>query len=232
MNRTQINGINIYSTPSRNDLIDYALRSKKILIAINAEKILHATEETKNIINNNIGYPDGVGAVYALKAKGIKNAIKIPGCELWLDIIRKHFLDKSFYFVGAKEEVIQSVVSKLKIEFPGIAIVGYRNGYIKSKEEKYTLINDLIQKKPDIVFVAMGSPKQEILMNEMIIVHPAVYQGLGGSFDVYTNRVKRAPKLWMSFNLEWAYRLIKEPRRFYRQVFLFKFLWLLLMRKF
>ena len=74
------------------------------------------------------------------------------------------------------------------------------------------------------MFVAMGSPKQELLMEEMFQKHPAIYQGLGGSFDVYTGNVKRAPKWWVNHNMEWAYRLVKEPRRIKRQIHLIRFL--------
>lgn len=215
--------LNCYAPSSRKELIDFAFKNNAILIAVNAEKILKAKQETRDIINRNIGYPDGVGAVWALQKKGIKDVIKIPGCELWLDIIQQHVSDKSFYLIGGKEEIIQETVSKLKADHPEINIVGYRNGYIQSEDEKQALINDIAAKSADVVFVAMGSPKQELLMEEMSKVHPAVYQGLGGSFDVYTGNVKRAPKWWVKNNLEWAYRLVKQPSRIKRQIHLVKF---------
>lgn len=91
--------------------------------------------------------------------------------------------------------MIEQTVSQLKQEFPGIQIVNYRNSYLKDDVEKHTLIEDIAENKPDVVFVAMGSPKQELLMEEMQKVHPSVYQGLGGSFDVYTGQVQCAPAL-------------------------------------
>jgi UDP-N-acetyl-D-mannosaminouronate:lipid I N-acetyl-D-mannosaminouronosyltransferase len=218
-----LNGICCFAPSSRKELIDYAFSKKVILVAVNAEKILKSTEETKSIINRNVGYPDGVGAVWALQKKGIPDVVKIPGCELWLDIIRQHQNDKTFYLVGGKEEVIQETLKKLIKEFPSIQIVNFRNGYIKSEEERNELIQDIADKKPDVVFVAMGSPKQELLMEDMHRLHPAVYQGLGGSFDVYTGNVKRAPKWWVDNNMEWAYRLVKQPSRIKRQVHLVKF---------
>ena len=217
------NGINCYAPNSREQLIDFAFKNKSILVAVNAEKILKSTDETKEIINRNVGYPDGVGAVCALQKKGIHDVVKIPGCELWLDIIRQHQNNKTFYLVGGKEEVIQETVTKLKIEFPDIQIVNFRNGYIQSEEERNALIQDIADKQPEVVFVAMGSPKQELLMEEMHRIHPAVYQGLGGSFDVYTGNVKRAPKWWVKNNLEWAYRLVKQPSRIKRQIHLLNF---------
>ena len=133
---------------------------------------------------------------------------------------------KRFYLVGSKQEVIEATVAKLKQEFAGIDIVGYRNGYIKTEEERKALIDDIAARRPDVVFVAMGSPKQELLMEEMSERHPAIYQGLGGSFDVYTDYVKRAPQWWVRHNLEFAYRLIKQPSRIKRQIHLVRF-WLL-----
>lgn len=221
-----LKGVKVYPFVSEEDLLEYVSEKKQILVAINAEKILHATSQTQNIINRNIGYADGIGAVMALKKLGYKDAIRIPGCELWLKIIKTFYLKKSIYLVGGKQNVIEDTVLKLKKEFPGISILNYRNGYINSIDEKIALINDIKLQKPDIVFVAMGSPKQELLMEEMLKVNPAIYQGLGGSFDVYTGNVKRAPQWWINNNLEWAYRLLKQPFRLKRQIHLLKFLYL------
>ena len=118
------------------------------------------------------------------------------------------------------------------MEYPDIDIVGYRNGYIKTDEEKQSLLNEIAEKKPDVVFVAMGSPKQELLMEEMQTMHPdSIYQGLGGSFDVYTGHVLRAPKWWVDHNLEFAYRLVKQPKRIKRQIHLVKYAWWLAAKK-
>ncbi|MBL4879700.1 MAG: hypothetical protein JKX82_00115, partial [Oleispira sp.] len=79
----------IYAPRSRKELIEYAFKHKNILVAVNAEKILHATDETRAIINRNVGYPDGTGAVWALRKKGHKEVHKIPGVEFWLDIVKE-----------------------------------------------------------------------------------------------------------------------------------------------
>lgn len=219
----ELNGIMTYAPNSRNELMDYAMEHKKIMIAVNAEKILHATNESRDLINRNLGYPDGIGAVWALQKKGYKSVVKIPGCELWLDLVQKFHKKKSFYLVGGKQQVIEDTVTKLKQEFSGINICNYRNGYIKTENEEDVLIRDIVNHKPDIVFVAMGSPKQELLMERIQKQHQAVYQGLGGSFDVYTGYVQRAPEWWVKNNLEWTYRLIKQPSRIKRQIHLVKF---------
>lgn len=232
MKRVRLNRVEAFPFKSADELMEFVDRQKGILVAVNAEKILHSTPETENIINNNIGYCDGVGAVKAMHQKGYKEVTKIAGCELWLKIIEKYADTKSFYLVGGKQDVIDETIKKLKEEFTGINIVGYRNGYIKTDEEHKQLIQDIAQLKPDVVFVAMGSPKQELLMGDMLKVIPAIYQGLGGSFDVYTGHVERAPKWWVDHNLEFAYRLIKEPSRIKRQIHLFKFFWWLIIGKF
>lgn len=232
MNSVYINGIKTYCFSSRSELIDLAFSEKRSLIALNAEKILHATAKTRELYNRNIGFSDGVGAVWALKKKGFKDAVKIPGCELWQDIIGSSYLEKTFYLVGAQQEVIDHTVAKLHREFPGIRIVNYRNGYLRDGVDRRDLINDIIMRKPDVVFVAMGSPKQEELIEEMQKAQSAVYMGLGGSFDVYVGAVKRAPVWWVTHNLEWAYRLVKQPARIVRQIHLVKFAWMLLIGKY
>lgn len=223
MNHRIINGLRVYAPASFNELIDFALAENKNLIAVNAEKILHANDNLKSLINDNIGYPDGIGAVWALQKKGCKETVKIPGCELWLKIIEQCHQKKSFYFVGATDQVILATVTKLRAEFPSICIVNYRNGFITGDNDKQLLISDLQNTKPDIVFVAMGSPRQENLIQELQKHHKAVYQGLGGSFDVYTGAVQRAPKWWVKNNLEWAFRLIKQPSRLQRHLHLVVF---------
>lgn len=231
-NRVGLNGIEVYPFTSFKEIIDFADKEKGLLVAVNAEKVTKATNETRNIINSNIGYADGAGVMVAMKRKGHENVIRIPGCELWLEIIKKFQSEKSFYLVGGKQEVIDETVAKLKKDYPLIQLLGYRNGYIKNAQERQELIEDIITKKPDVVFIAMGSPKQELLMSELMSKHQAIYQGLGGSFDVYTGRVKRAPKWWREHNLEFLYRFLKQPQRYKREYYRLKFLFWLVIGKF
>ncbi|MDN3492055.1 WecB/TagA/CpsF family glycosyltransferase [Winogradskyella bathintestinalis] len=223
MEAKSLNGVMTFAPTSRKELMQYAFDNHKIMVAVNAEKILHATDESRALINRNMGYPDGIGAVWALQKKGAGNVVKIPGCELWLDVVQNYYKTKSFYLVGGKQAIIEETVSKLKSEYEDINICNYRNGYIKTEAEELALIEDIKMHNPDVVFVAMGSPKQELLMERIQKEHQAVYQGLGGSFDVFTGNVKRAPKWWVKNNMEWTYRLLSQPSRIKRQIHLVRF---------
>jgi len=227
--KVKIRNIEIYAFSDRQVLLNFIEEQKKILIAVNAEKVMIDEPRLSRIINKNIGYPDGIGVIKALKQKGL-NANKIPGVELWLDIINAFYKEKSFYLLGSSRDVIVKTTIKLKEQYPGIKILGYRNGYMdKAAIEEVKKI--IIEKKPDIVFVGQGSPKQEYLMDDFIKIHPALYMGLGGSFDVFSGLKKRAPALFIKHNLEWLYRLLMEPTRFKRQLVLAKFLMLLKIEK-
>lgn len=231
MKHAYLNGVRVFSFSDSNQLIEFANIEKKCLVAINAEKIIHANDHTRLFINLNIGYTDGYGAVWAMKRNGFSETVKIAGVELWQLIIKKYCQEKSFYLIGGTDEVINDTVEKLKNEYPGIMILGHRNGYIRNDFERDAVIQAVKKLKPDIVFVAMGSPKQELLMQDMQAVHPALYQGLGGSFDVYIGKVERAPHWWVKHNLEWAYRLIRQPQRIRRQIHLIRFFYLLLLNR-
>lgn len=211
-----IKGIKVHPFGSFQQVIDYAYTHKGILVAVNAEKTMNATDDLRAVINDNIGYCDGAGAVKAGRRKGF-DVKRTPGCELWLEIIRRFAPQGSkFYLVGTRQPVIEQVVEKLRREFPEIQIVGYRNGFFKGDDEQ-KLEEDLKDKQPDFVFVAMGSPKQELLMQRLKRHCPnAVYQGLGGSFDLYIGGFRRAPKILQLLGCEWAWRFIAQPSRIRR----------------
>jgi len=233
MDRVKLNGATTFAFKSRNELIEHIDINQKILIAVNTEKILENDQRLKEIINDNIGYADGIGAVMALKRKGF-NAVKIPGSELWLDILNKYNSTKKIYLLGSTEDVIKLTFEKLCREYPDNRIVGFRNGFF-SDEEWVNIKETIIKKKADIIFVAMGSPKQEYLMAEMFKEYPALYMGLGGSFDLYCGKAKPVPGWWKKvFKWEGFYRAINEKRdweRWKRQVKTLRILYRILLNK-
>lgn len=202
-----LNGIKVYSFSGFDDIIDAAVSTRSIMVACNSDKLYYSQQRLKDIINANIGYCDGVGAVWALERKGVKGAVKIAGCDLWLEII-KRYPGAKYYLVGAEQQVIDEVVKKLHVEYPEMDIVGFRNGFFKSDQEKDVLVKDICEKRPDFVFVAMGSPKQEYMLDDIHSVYPVPMMGLGGSFNVYAGKVKRAPKWIQDIKMEMIYRYI------------------------
>jgi len=222
MNFKIINNYKINAFQSKSLFLDSLTECNQILIAMNAEKIMKDDVRLRRIINQNLGYADGFGAVLALRSQGLK-AVKIPGSEFWLDIVERFEKTKKFYFIGSTTMVIESTINRLREEYPEIKIVGYRNGFLENSD-KIKLLKDLLRTNPDIVFVAQGSPRQEFLMDYLSNRYLAMYMGLGGSFDIYGGDKRRAPKFFLNLQLEWLYRLIKEPTRFNRQLALVKFL--------
>lgn len=216
MKEVNVGPLAVKAFESRPELMDYALERGGILVAVNAEKTVNAQPRLIELVRDNIGYCDGAGAVKAVRRKGAKKAIRIPGCELWLDFIENHNADRTFYLVGSRPEVVGGVVYKLRKRYPKLHIVGHRDGFLRSEDEKQELIDDIAAKRPDIVFVAMGSPKQEYLMQEMLARHHALYQGLGGSFDLYMGLFRRAPRWVRSIGCEWLWRFVAQPSRLRR----------------
>ena len=206
---------------------------KSSIIAINPEKLIIAREkpEIKKLLNSaTYKIADGIGVVVASKLRkgNIKNRITGIDC---MDMLCKLSNDKGYkiFMYGAKEEIVKQAKIKLEKKYPNIKIVGYIDGYEEDNEKIIRTINDC---KPYILFVALGSPKQEIWINEnMVKLNAKIFQGVGGSFDVFSGNIKRAPKWMQKVGLEWLYRLFKEPKRVFRQMKLFKFFGLVLIGK-
>ncbi|TPH17072.1 WecB/TagA/CpsF family glycosyltransferase [Litorilituus lipolyticus] len=203
-----------------------------VAIAINPEKILKSLEsdEIKQILlDATIPYADGIGVVKVMEKKSKQKLARIPGSELWLEVLKKASLSgEPIFLLGSKKNIINQCAQKLVDELDS-NIVGISDGYFSEQEK---LIKEIHFSGASIVIVALGSPKQEVFINHCKKVHPnAFYMGVGGSFDVYVGNVKRAPSFWINLNLEWLYRLLKEPKRFFRQLRLFKFIYMYIFNK-
>lgn len=172
MKSVEILGINVYPYLNFEDLINDAVKQKKMLLSVNAEILLKSDAELREIYNNNIGYADGIGAVMALNKKKVQ-AVKLPGCELWLKIVERFAnSDKTFYIVGSTDAVINKTIAQLKEKFPNLKIAGYRNGYLNDTDVE-KLEQNIERLKPDFVFIAMGMPKQEKLMARLYNLNSA-----------------------------------------------------------
>lgn len=205
-----IAGLRVYAFDSIASLLDDVADRAVALIAVNAEKLASPPAELRELVNTNLGYPDGVGTVLAMRRKGLR-ARRLAGSDLWLDLARQFAGFRRFYLLGGTDEVVRETARRLRREFPQIEIVGLRNGYMRASDEA-ELIDELRASRPEVVFVAMGSPRQERIIQRLLPVHPALYMGLGGSFDVYVGRVRRAPRLLQRLDMEWLFRLAQAPR--------------------
>ncbi len=157
---------------------------------------------------------DGIGIKIGLLIKGQK-VDRIAGVDFARKLIEE--AAKSGIptaLVGAKQEVLEKATEELSKHNSGLNIVYTHNGYFDNNAE---IINELKEKSPKLLLVAMGAPKQEEFIYEAKSILPSTLMiGIGGSFDVWAGSVKRAPKIWQKLGLEWLYRCIKQPERFKR----------------
>lgn len=197
------------------EVLEYAVNNSGQIVTINPEMIQTAlkNKEFAAIINNaELVVPDGIGVEIGLKILGHR-VRRIAGIELGRALIDK-FAGQPVAFVGAKPEIIEKAVANLKKEISELNPVYVQDGYFKDDER---VLSELTSAQPRLVLVALGSPKQEFFINEAKKRLPgALLIGLGGSFDVWSGVVKRAPVIYQKLGLEWLYRTVKEPQRFKR----------------
>lgn len=187
------------------------------VVTINPEMFEYAPKDNNfaNIVKEaEMVIPDGVGVKIALKLNG-HNVARIPGIDFAYKLLEEAAINNiPVAIVGAKEEVITEAVKKLTEKINGLNIVYYHNGYFSNDEEIY---NELNNKCPKLILVAMGSPRQEqFIYNAKKILKPALMVGIGGSLDVWSGTVKRAPKIFQLLGLEWLYRTATQPERIKR----------------
>ncbi|WP_273858930.1 WecB/TagA/CpsF family glycosyltransferase [Photobacterium sp. GSS17] len=214
------------------DIINNRLEQSCIAVAINPEKIVTAYEDknTYNALNvADLRYLDGIGTVKLAQKRLGKTVNRIPGCELWQELMLKASSRKvPIYILGATSDVVNKTVTKLKTEY-GANIVGYHDGFFDNDDD---MINEILSCNPKILTVALGSPRQEIFMDKCKACGVnAFMMGVGGTYNVFTGNAKRAPKVWCDLGLEWLYRLLCEPSRIFRQFKLLKFISLAIRKK-
>jgi UDP-N-acetyl-D-mannosaminouronate:lipid I N-acetyl-D-mannosaminouronosyltransferase len=203
-------------------------------IAINPEKVIRSFQETgvrDAIMSASIRYADGIGVVKTLVRKSKRKISRIPGCELWEAIMMKSGkFNLSVYLVGASAKTINETKNKLQQQY-NVNVCAIQDGYFDENKE-HEVIEQIKVMQPNIVTVALGSPRQELFIQECRKYCPnTFFMGVGGSYDVYTNKVTRAPLIYQKMNLEWFYRLMSQPKRLFRQSKLVKYLYLELTRQ-
>lgn len=191
-------------------------------------EIIMAAYKDKEFLNELNGasliIPDGIGVVYASRILKAPLPERVPGFDLATNLIKKLSNgEKSFYFFGGKPGIAEKAKENLLKEYPSLNICGMSDGYFDDEKEKL-IIEDIKEKKPDVLFVCLGAPKQEKWINKYKNELGAkVLMGIGGSLDVFAGNVERAPEFYRNHGIEWLYRLIKQPSRFVRMLALPKF---------
>lgn len=199
---------------------------KTFVITANAEIAMHARSSSDYLEiakKADIIVPDGIGVVKGAKILKQNITERIPGIELMISLIEHaNSNNESIYFYGAKEETLLKMIDNLKQKYTSLNIVGYHHGYHDDSDNK--ILNEIKTLKPDYIFVAKGCPLQDVWINKVLSeVDKGLFMGVGGSFDVISGNVKRAPQIWQKLNLEWLYRVLSDPKRIGRYVSLPKF---------
>ncbi|MFC4656656.1 WecB/TagA/CpsF family glycosyltransferase [Rheinheimera marina] len=232
----QVGGIGVMAFADMPELVNYIVHDDGTVfagsaIAMNPEKVIAAGKNPQlmQLLNQaDIRYADGMGVVKVMRRKLKRKVKRIPGCELWQELMAKAAQTKTpVFLVGAKPQVLQETVAKLQAM--GVQVMDSQDGYFKDED---ALIERIAASGAKMVTVAMGSPRQEQFIGKCQQQLPdAYYMGVGGTYDVFTGHVKRAPALWCKLHLEWAYRLLSQPSRIGRQMNLVTFVWRYLTHK-
>jgi len=167
---------------------------------------------------------DGIGVIYGSRMLKEPLPERIPGFDLMMELLKTADQKRlRVFFLGARQEVIEALTKNVADQFPNLQIAGTRNGYFKPGDE--TIAAEVQEANADLIFVALGFPRQEYWIRQhMGVLEKGLFMGVGGSFDVLADKVKRAPLIWQKMNLEWLYRLIQQPSRWKRMLVLPLFL--------
>lgn len=199
----------------------YTPNPEIIMLAKNDPSFHEILEEADLVV------PDGIGVVIASR---IKKGEKLPERVAGYDLVQNTMKDAvcegyKYYFFGSKPGYADQAAANMRKTYPGIQIVGTRDGYFKPEDEE-AIVADINRSGANILLVGTGAPKQEkwIESHRHLLPNVRVAVGVGGSIDVMSGNVKRAPLAFQKLGLEWFYRLLKEPTRFKRMLVLPEFL--------
>lgn len=201
----------------------------------NPEMVMLARKDTdfKKILDSgDLVIPDGIGVVYASRLTKNKIPRRVAGIDLLTNLFERMGKNgNSVYFLGSAEGVAEAAAIKMKEQFPSLKIVGTSHGYF-ADEDSAPIIAKINEAKPDMLVVGLGFPRQE----KWIFRHKhqlcaKILWGAGGSLDVLSGKIPRAPKIFQKLGIEWLFRLLRQPRRIWRQRVLVKFVFVVLVNK-
>ena len=194
-----------------------------MIVTANPEIVMSASEDPvmkEMIASADIIAPDGIGLVYASRIVGHPVSERVTGIDLLIEIIK--YLEKtgeSIYFLGSKPGVAAAAAENLMEQYPALKVAGTHHGYF-TPEDEAEVVWEINESGADFLCVALGAPKQERFIadhrGELTTVRGAI--GVGGSLDVFSGNLKRAPEFYQKHGIEWLYRLIQEPSRYKRMM--------------
>ena len=215
--------IDVLSMEETIDIIDNSISKNKPIhhVVVNAAKVVNAQRDSElreSIINCDLINADGQAIVWASHILNKPLPERVAGIDLMGKIVKLSAKrNYRIFFLGAQEKVVQRVVNKYMNLYGAKIIAGYRNGYFTTEDEESVAL-EISESKPDILFVAISSPKKEIFLNKYkSLIQAPFIMGVGGSFDVISGLVKRAPKWMQKSGLEWLYRVLQEPGRMWKR---------------
>ncbi len=224
MSRTDVLGVG-FDNVTKAEAVERALelidaREGRYVVTPNPEIVMLAKENPalkEALAGADIVLPDGAGIVKGAAILGRPMKEKVPGIDFACGVMaRLAERGGSVYLFGAKPGVAEAAAETLRTRFPGLVISGTSDGYFS---DDGPIIEKIKDAAPDFLLVCLGAPKQELWMAKMSGKLPVgLMVGLGGSLDVFAGTVKRAPEAWQKLDLEWLYRLLKEPRRIGRMM--------------
>ncbi len=199
---------------------------KTFIVTANPEIVMKANEDSQYMdVIQQATYvtPDGIGVVKAAKLLGSPLPERIAGYDLMLDLLKLANEHRySIYLLGATANVLEKAKENIAARYPKVRIIGSNHGFFDWDNNQ--IAHEVQTLQPDLTFVALGMPRQELWIGEQIShFQKGIFMGVGGSFDVLAGAVERAPEFWQKANLEWFYRLMKQPSRWRRMIALPRF---------
>lgn len=190
-------------------------------MAVNAAKIVKMTADTelrRAVLGSALINADGASVVYASRFLGQPLPERVAGIDLLQELLRVA-PSKGWrpYFLGARQSTLERFVERVRRDYPGLDVAGYHNGYFTAEEEP-AIAEAIRDSGAHMLFVAMSSPKKEIFCARWLdTMNVPFVMGVGGSIDVMSGELSRAPRFMREHGLEWAWRTILEPRRMWRR---------------
>lgn len=205
------------------DIADAAVAERRRMLfgLVNAAKLVNMRRDAvlrDSVLSADLVLADGMSVVWAARLLRRPLPERIPGIDLMM-----HMLERAgergyrIYCLGASDDVLQTVVARIRRDYPGLIVAGFRNGYFDEIDEPQ-VAEEIAAARPDFLFVAISSPKKErFLARWADKMNVPICHGVGGTFDVMAGKVLRAPRAWQKLGLEWLYRVLQEPRRMWRR---------------